>query len=94
MVIEPSNCRFQLLMDHINEIESYNGGDQEYLNEIFTWWHRIPKHMNFLKHFCYEFLQSQFRSLLVGVRICTEFGMTKKSYDSLQKISWLFKQTT
>ncbi|KAA8531049.1 hypothetical protein F0562_005758 [Nyssa sinensis] len=51
MVIEPSNCTFQLLMDHINEIESYNGGDQGYLNEIFTWWHRIPKHINFLKNF-------------------------------------------
>ncbi|KAH0452379.1 hypothetical protein IEQ34_019678 [Dendrobium chrysotoxum] len=51
MVIEPSNCTFHMLMDHINEIESYNGGDQGYLNEIFTWWHRIPKHMNFLKHF-------------------------------------------
>ncbi|RWW52272.1 hypothetical protein BHE74_00041329 [Ensete ventricosum] len=51
MVIEPCNCTFQLLMDHINEIESYNGGDQGYLNEIFTWWHRIPRHMNFLKHF-------------------------------------------
>ncbi|GAV58824.1 Glyco_transf_8 domain-containing protein [Cephalotus follicularis] len=51
MVVEPSNCTFQLLMDHINKIESYNGGDQGYLNEIFTWWHRIPKHMNFLKHF-------------------------------------------
>ncbi|XP_015891069.3 UDP-glucuronate:xylan alpha-glucuronosyltransferase 1 [Ziziphus jujuba] len=51
MVIEPSNCTFQLLMEHINEIESYNGGDQGYLNEIFTWWHRIPKHMNFLKNF-------------------------------------------
>ncbi|CAO2831057.1 unnamed protein product [Amaranthus hypochondriacus] len=51
MVIEPSNCTFQLLMDHINEIQSYNGGDQGYLNEIFTWWHRIPRHMNFLKHF-------------------------------------------
>ncbi|XP_062159009.1 putative UDP-glucuronate:xylan alpha-glucuronosyltransferase 3 [Alnus glutinosa] len=51
MVIEPSNCTFRLLMDHINEIVSYNGGDQGYLNEIFTWWHRIPKHMNFLKHF-------------------------------------------
>ncbi|KAK9230323.1 hypothetical protein WN944_023290 [Citrus x changshan-huyou] len=51
MVIEPSSCTFQLLMDHINEFESYNGGDQGYLNEVFTWWHRIPKHMNFLKHF-------------------------------------------
>ncbi|XP_065020197.1 UDP-glucuronate:xylan alpha-glucuronosyltransferase 1-like isoform X2 [Musa acuminata AAA Group] len=51
MVVEPCNCTFQLLMDHINEITSYNGGDQGYLNEIFTWWHRIPRHMNFLKHF-------------------------------------------
>lgn len=51
MVVEPSNCTFQLLMDHVDEIESYNGGDQGYLNEIFTRWHRIPKHMNFLKHF-------------------------------------------
>ncbi|KAL8110586.1 UDP-glucuronate:xylan alpha-glucuronosyltransferase 1 [Apium graveolens] len=50
MVLEPSNCTFQLLMDHINEFESYNGGDQGYLNEVFTWWHRIPKHINFLKH--------------------------------------------
>ncbi|TYI60676.1 hypothetical protein E1A91_D10G120500v1 [Gossypium mustelinum] len=51
MVIEPSNCTFQLLMDHIDVFESYNGGDQGYLNEVFTWWHRIPRHMNFLKHF-------------------------------------------
>ncbi|CAL5323578.1 unnamed protein product [Camellia sinensis] len=51
MVVEPSNCTYQLLMDHIDKIVSYNGGDQGYLNEIFTWWHRIPKHMNFLKHF-------------------------------------------
>ncbi|XP_073098513.1 putative UDP-glucuronate:xylan alpha-glucuronosyltransferase 3 isoform X1 [Elaeis guineensis] len=51
MVIEPSNCTFQLLMERINEIESYNGGDQGYLNEIFTWWHRMPKYMNFLKFF-------------------------------------------
>ncbi|KAG2313464.1 hypothetical protein Bca52824_025021 [Brassica carinata] len=51
MVVEPSNVTFKLLMDHVDEVVSYNGGDQGYLNEIFTWWHRIPKHMNFLKHF-------------------------------------------
>ncbi|KAJ4783196.1 Hexosyltransferase [Rhynchospora pubera] len=51
MVIEPCNCTFNLLMENINNIHSYNGGDQGYLNEVFTWWHRIPKHMNFLKHF-------------------------------------------
>ncbi|KAG0463355.1 hypothetical protein HPP92_018858 [Vanilla planifolia] len=33
MVIEPSNCTFMLLMEHINDIKSYNGGDQGYLNE-------------------------------------------------------------
>ncbi|KAK6924234.1 Glycosyl transferase, family 8, partial [Dillenia turbinata] len=51
MVIEPSNCTFQLLMDNINVFESYNGGDQGYLNEVLTWWHRIPRQMNFLKNF-------------------------------------------
>ncbi|EPS59757.1 hypothetical protein M569_15049, partial [Genlisea aurea] len=51
MVIEPSNCTFQLVMDHIHEIHSYNGGDQGFLNEMFPWWHRIPQRMNFLKHF-------------------------------------------
>ncbi|KAE8662822.1 UDP-glucuronate:xylan alpha-glucuronosyltransferase 1 [Hibiscus syriacus] len=33
MVIEPSNCTFQLLMDHIEVFELYNGGDQGYLNK-------------------------------------------------------------
>ncbi|CAI9094900.1 OLC1v1030730C1 [Oldenlandia corymbosa var. corymbosa] len=51
MVIEPSNCTFQLLMDHLYEFESYNGGDQGYLNEIFPWWHRMPERLNFLKNF-------------------------------------------
>ncbi|XP_078434688.1 plant glycogenin-like starch initiation protein 2 [Wolffia australiana] len=51
MVVEPSNCTFDLLMAHVEEFESYNGGDQGYLNEIFTWWHRLPRKMNFLKHF-------------------------------------------
>ncbi|CAN6845558.1 unnamed protein product [Brassica oleracea var. botrytis] len=50
MVVEPSNVTFKLLMDHMDEVVSYNGGDQGYLKEIFTWWHHIPKHMNF---FCF-----------------------------------------
>ena len=50
-MIEPSNCTFQILMDQILETTSYNGGDQGYLNEIFPWWHRLPKRVNFLKHF-------------------------------------------
>lgn len=50
MVVEPSNCTYHLLIDNIDKFESYNGGDQGYLNEIFTWWHRVPRYMNFLKH--------------------------------------------
>jgi lipopolysaccharide biosynthesis glycosyltransferase len=51
MVVEPCNCTFRLLMDHIGDIESYNGGDQGYLNEVFSWWHRLPSHANYMKHF-------------------------------------------
>lgn len=51
MVIEPSNCTFNLLMRRRKHIISYNGGDQGYLNEIFVWWHRLPRRVNFLKNF-------------------------------------------
>ncbi|CAH8325971.1 unnamed protein product [Eruca vesicaria subsp. sativa] len=51
MVVEPSNVTFKLLMDHADEVVPYNGGDQGYLNEIFIFWHHVPKHMNFLKQF-------------------------------------------
>lgn len=51
MVVEPCNCTFRLLMEHIGDIESYNGGDQGYLNEVFSWWHRLPSHANYMKHF-------------------------------------------
>lgn len=51
MVVEPCNCTFRLLMDHISDIQSYNGGDQGYLNEVFSWWHRLPSHANYMKHF-------------------------------------------
>ncbi|KAG8654754.1 UDP-glucuronate:xylan alpha-glucuronosyltransferase 2 isoform X2 [Manihot esculenta] len=51
MVIEPSNCTFKILMDHRKDIISYNGGDQGFLNEVFVWWHRLPRRVNFLKNF-------------------------------------------
>ncbi|XP_020534769.1 UDP-glucuronate:xylan alpha-glucuronosyltransferase 2 isoform X2 [Jatropha curcas] len=51
MVIEPSNCTFKLLMDRRKDIISYNGGDQGFLNEVFVWWHRLPRRVNFLKNF-------------------------------------------
>uniref|UniRef100_A0A1J3I4M1 Hexosyltransferase n=1 Tax=Noccaea caerulescens TaxID=107243 RepID=A0A1J3I4M1_NOCCA len=51
MVIEPSNCTFSTIMSQRSDIVSYNGGDQGYLNEIFVWWHRLPRRVNFLKNF-------------------------------------------
>lgn len=51
MVLEPSNCTFKILMDHRVDIISYNGGDQGFLNEVFVWWHRLPRRVNFLKNF-------------------------------------------
>ncbi|KAJ8772831.1 hypothetical protein K2173_028008 [Erythroxylum novogranatense] len=51
MIIEPSNCTFKFLMDRRKDIISYNGGDQGFLNEVFVWWHRLPRRMNFLKNF-------------------------------------------
>ncbi|CAJ2675427.1 unnamed protein product [Trifolium pratense] len=51
MVIEPSNCTFSVLMSRRYDIVSYNGGDQGFLNEIFVWWHRLPRRVNYLKNF-------------------------------------------
>ncbi|XP_024032607.1 putative UDP-glucuronate:xylan alpha-glucuronosyltransferase 4, partial [Morus notabilis] len=51
MVIEPSLCLFETLMRLSFKLESYNGGDQGFLNEVFTWWHRLPKRINTLKIF-------------------------------------------
>ncbi|KAK7397213.1 hypothetical protein VNO78_18380 [Psophocarpus tetragonolobus] len=51
MVIEPSQCMFQKMMNKTSKVHSYNGGDQGFLNEIFTWWHRLPTKINQLKFF-------------------------------------------
>ncbi|KAJ8772053.1 hypothetical protein K2173_027230 [Erythroxylum novogranatense] len=51
MVIEPSSCTFEDLMKKTSKLASYNDGDQGFLNEFFTWWHRLPKKVNFLKVF-------------------------------------------
>ncbi|XP_043714980.1 UDP-glucuronate:xylan alpha-glucuronosyltransferase 2-like [Telopea speciosissima] len=51
MAIEPSNCTFKALMELRKEIVSYNGGDQGFLNEVFVWWHRWPRRVNYLKNF-------------------------------------------
>ncbi|KAL3819727.1 hypothetical protein ACJIZ3_005632 [Penstemon smallii] len=51
MLIEPSICTFDTLMKKRFVIESYNGGDQGFLNEMFSWWHRLPAEVNYLKVF-------------------------------------------
>ncbi|PSS24925.1 UDP-glucuronate:xylan alpha-glucuronosyltransferase [Actinidia chinensis var. chinensis] len=51
MLVEPSKCTFETLMEKRNEIVSYNGGDQGFLNEMFPWWHRWPSKLNHLKIF-------------------------------------------
>ncbi|XP_038717286.1 putative UDP-glucuronate:xylan alpha-glucuronosyltransferase 5 [Tripterygium wilfordii] len=54
MLIEPSLCTFDNLMSKTRRLNSYNGGDQGFLNEAFTWWHRLPKNLNHLKVFAVE----------------------------------------
>ncbi|KAK3150681.1 hypothetical protein QOZ80_3AG0236290 [Eleusine coracana subsp. coracana] len=51
MVIEPSTCTFDALIRNRRAIRSYNGGDQGFLNEVFVWWHRLPRRVNYLKNF-------------------------------------------
>ncbi|PSS10142.1 UDP-glucuronate:xylan alpha-glucuronosyltransferase [Actinidia chinensis var. chinensis] len=54
MMVEPSKCTFETLMEKRYEVSSYNGGDQGFLNEMFTWWHRWPSKLNHLKIFTKE----------------------------------------
>ncbi|KAK9682342.1 hypothetical protein RND81_10G066400 [Saponaria officinalis] len=54
MIAEPSPCFFDMLMAKRYTLNSYNGGDQGLLNEVFTWWHRITKKISFLKCFMDE----------------------------------------
>ncbi|CAH2047091.1 unnamed protein product [Thlaspi arvense] len=55
MVLEPSPCLFKDLIEKSLKIESYNGGDQGFLNEIFVWWHRLSKRVNTMKYFDEKF---------------------------------------
>ncbi|KAK4485512.1 hypothetical protein RD792_008154 [Penstemon davidsonii] len=51
MLVEPCKCTFDTLMKKRFVVESYNGGDQGFLNEMFSWWHRLPAKANYLKVF-------------------------------------------
>ncbi|KAE9598123.1 hypothetical protein Lal_00003942 [Lupinus albus] len=51
MIIEPSQCTFDYMMEKVYKVKPYNGGDQGFLNEVFIWWHRLPWKLNVLKFF-------------------------------------------
>ena len=51
MVMQPSNCTFRILMDEMEKLVSEVKDEWDFLNRVFPWWHRIPKHMNSLKYF-------------------------------------------
>ncbi|KAL8505188.1 hypothetical protein ACS0TY_016415 [Phlomoides rotata] len=51
MIVEPSTCTFETLMRKRWVVTSYNGGDQGFLNEMFPWWHRLPRKVNSFKYF-------------------------------------------
>ncbi|KAK9689195.1 hypothetical protein RND81_09G042500 [Saponaria officinalis] len=54
MVLEPSECFFKTLMSKRHTLKSYNGGDQGYLNEVLTWWHKLTRKLTFMKFYIHE----------------------------------------
>src|ERR1044072_680334 len=46
-VVEPSQCMFEYMMNKTLKVKPYNGGDQGFVNEVFTWWHRLPSKLNY-----------------------------------------------
>ncbi|XP_058742536.1 putative UDP-glucuronate:xylan alpha-glucuronosyltransferase 4 [Vicia villosa] len=50
-VVEPSQCMFEYMMNKTSKVKPYNGGDQGFVNEVFTWWHRLPSKLNYMKSF-------------------------------------------
>jgi alpha-N-acetylglucosamine transferase len=63
MVIEPSAQTFERLFDALGSVESYDGGDQGFLNNVFADWyalpvaHRLPAGYN-MHQFIYQFLHA------------------------------------
>lgn len=54
MILEPSKYFFNYLMNKRYTLMSYNGGDQGFLNEVFTWWHRLSVKANYMKDYIEE----------------------------------------
>ncbi|XP_074314294.1 putative UDP-glucuronate:xylan alpha-glucuronosyltransferase 4 [Silene latifolia] len=51
ILLEPSECLFNTLMNKRFTLNSYNGGDQGYMNEVLTYWHRVPLNLSSMKVF-------------------------------------------
>lgn len=51
MILEPSACTFRTLMATTLPSKSYKDSDQGFLNDMFPWWHRLPRKVNRLKYF-------------------------------------------
>ena len=47
IVVDTCNCTFWLLMDHISDIQSYNGGNKRYLNVMIGTCN--TQHENYMK---------------------------------------------
>jgi alpha-N-acetylglucosamine transferase len=63
MALVPSRERFAAMVEMLGKTDSYDGGDQGFLNNFFEgWWgmpveHRLPAGYN-LHHFIYQFLRA------------------------------------
>ena len=63
MVLEPSTDTFRRMIDTLSVADTYDGGDQGFLNTFFAGWyampveHRLPVGYN-MAHFCYQFLRA------------------------------------
>ncbi len=63
MVVDPSKLTFERMMEHLFVSDSYDGGDQGFLNSFYPDWyalpagHRLPSGYN-MHHFIYQFLRA------------------------------------
>jgi glycogenin len=64
LVLEPSRATYEHLLDSLDAVPSYDGGDQGFLNAYFSGWfgapaaHRLPVGYN-LPQFIYQFMRAQ-----------------------------------
>jgi len=63
MVLEPGKAKFERMVRALAQLESYDGGDQGFLNMFFEGWyampvaHRLPVGYN-MAHFIYQFMHA------------------------------------